>query len=118
MIRIAAATLVAAVLASPAFAQTAPDGEKLFNQRCRVCHQAATTPMGPALKGVAGRKMASDATFKYSTALTAKGGAWTDANLDTWLSGPAKFVPGTRMMVSVPQPADRAAIIAHIKTLK
>lgn len=116
MLRFAAAAVAfASLLATPALAQ---DGSKLFDQRCKVCHAAASTPMGPALAGVYGAKIASRPGFKYSTGLAGKGGTWNDASLDAWLTAPAKFAPGTKMMINVAAPADRAAIIAHLKTLK
>ena len=75
--------------------------------------------MGPSLAGVAGRKIAGLADFKYSAGLTAKAGApWTDASLDAFLTTPAKFAPGTKMMTGVTNPADRAAVVAYLKGLK
>jgi cytochrome c len=118
MIRfVAALAVIAAAASTPALAQ---DGSKTFNMRCKTCHgvDGAGTKMGPSLKGVYGAKMAGRPGFNYSPALKAKGEVWKDAQLDGFLSGPQKFVPGTKMMVSVPSPADRAALIAHLKTLK
>ena len=101
---------------SPALAA---DGAKTFQLQCKTCHGAKSTPMGPSLAGVAGRKIASLADFKYSAGLTAKSGAtWTDANLDAYLAAPAKFAPGTKMMTGVANPADRAAVVAYVKALK
>ncbi|MBP8248082.1 MAG: c-type cytochrome [Phenylobacterium sp.] len=101
---------------SPALAA---DGAKTFQFQCKTCHGAKSTPMGPSLAGVAGRKIASLADFKYSAGLTAKAPAtWTDANLDAYLAAPAKFAPGTKMMTGVANPADRAAVVAYMKTLK
>lgn len=108
----AAAALLAA---SPALAA---DGAKTFQLQCKTCHGAKSTPMGPGLAGVAGRKVASLPDFKYSAALTAKGGTWTDANLEAYLAAPLKFAPGGKMMISVTNPADRAAVTAYLKTLK
>jgi cytochrome c len=102
------------LVATPALA--APDGAQLFNMRCKACHSGG--PIAPALKGVAGSKVASKPGFKYSDGLKKKGGVWTDANLNAFLAGPTKFAPGTRMMVTVAKPEDRAAIVAHLKTLK
>lgn len=111
MLRVAAALLIAAA-ATPALAQ---DGAQLFNMQCRMCH--AGSPMGPSLTGVAGGPIAAS-SFAYSPALKAKGGTWTDANLDAFLKAPAAFAPGTKMMMSVPGDAARASIIAYLKTLK
>lgn len=115
MIRFAAAVLVAAFVASPALAA---DGQALFNMQCKMCHQAASTAMAPALAGVAGAKIAARSDFTYSPALKAKGGTWTDASLDAFLKAPMTFAPGTKMPVSVPADDNRAAIIDYLKTLK
>jgi cytochrome c2 len=112
MLRITAAVLALATAAGPAFAQ---DGAQLFNMQCKMCHGGS--PMGPSLNGVAGGPIASK-TFAYSPALKAKGGAWTDANLDAFLKAPAAFAPGTKMLIAVPADANRAAIITYLKTLK
>lgn len=101
---------------SPALAA---DGAKVFQLQCKTCHGAKSTPMGPSLAGVSGRKIASLADFKYSAGLTAKSGAtWTDANLDAYLAAPTKFAPGTRMPTGLAAPADRAAVVAYLKGLK
>ena len=105
-------------LALTAFPASAQDGAKVFNMRCKSCHGAVSTPMGPALSRVAGAKIAGRADFKYSTALKAKTGIWDAGALDAFLTAPGKYAPGTKMMVGVPQPADRAAVIAYLATLK
>ncbi|MGA0605661.1 c-type cytochrome [Phenylobacterium sp. VNQ135] len=112
MIRVAAA-LALSLAAAPAFAA---DGQQLFNMQCKMCH--AGGPMGPSLTGVAGAKIASKDGFAYSPGLKAKGGTWTDANLDAFLKAPAQFAPGTKMMISVPSDENRQAIVAFLKTLK
>ena len=44
---------------------------------------------------------------------------WTEANLDTWLQGPAKMVPGSTMVLApAPAPDVRKNIIAYMATLK
>ncbi|MDX9996619.1 MAG: c-type cytochrome [Phenylobacterium sp.] len=103
--------------ATPALAA---DGAQLFNTQCRMCHQATTTPMAPALAGIAGGKMAAQPGFNYSPGLKAKGEThvWTDRHLDAYLADPAGFAPGTRMLVKVADPEQRRAIIEYMKTLK
>ena len=103
-------------VASPALAA---DGGKLFQSQCAMCHKPASTPMAPALKDVVGRKIASLPDFTYSSALKAKQrDKWTVQNLDTFLAAPAKFAAGTRMPTRVPDAANRAALIAYLKTIK
>ena len=112
MLRMTAAALALSLAASPALAQ---DGAQLFNMQCKMCHNG--TPMGPSLAGVAGGPIAAK-TFAYSPGLKAKGGTWTDANLDAFLKAPATFAPGTRMLISVGAEPNRKAIIEYLKTLK
>lgn len=105
--------LALALAAAPAFAA---DGAQTFNLQCKMCHGG--TPMAPSLVGTAGGPIAGKPDFAYSPALKAKGGTWTDANLDAFLKAPSVFAPGTRMMISVPDDATRAALIEYLKTLK
>ncbi|HEV2530674.1 c-type cytochrome [Phenylobacterium sp.] len=115
MLGYALAAAAFSLAAGPALAQ---DGGALFNMRCKMCHQAASTPLGPALTGVAGAKIAARPDFTYSPALKAKEGAWTDANLDAFLKAPMAFAPGARMQAPVPADDARAAIVAYLHTLK
>lgn len=111
------ATFALAAIAGSAGAQ---DGAALFNAQCKSCHTISGTngPAGPSLKGVAGRKIAGSPGYAYSKALSAKGGTWSDAQLDAYLSGPATFAPGTKMFNKVADPKARAAIVAYLKTQK
>lgn len=108
----------ATALAGTQAAAQAPDGARQFASQCKICHGATSTPAGPTLKGVVGAKVASRPGYKYSAGLIAKGGAWSDAALDAYLTAPTAFAPGSRMMVRVADPAQRKALIAHLKTLK
>ena len=108
-------------LSSGALAQAAPSGETVFKQRCAACHStvAGQNRAGPALNGVVGRKAASLDGFKaYSAALKASGLTWTADNLDKYLAKPAALVPGTTMLVAVPDAAQRAALTTYLATLK
>ena len=108
-------------LAAALPAQTRPDGAVIFKQRCASCHVAspnATTRLAPNLAGVTGRKAGTSAGFNYSPALKGSNITWTRANLDKYLQGPTRMVPGTRMVISVPDAAQRAAILDHLSRLK
>ena len=97
-----------------------PDGAALFRQRCASCHSvdpAKKSPMGPNLSGVVGRKAAAS-QFNYSQALKNSNLTWNRANLGRFLSGPARMVPGTRMLITVSDPAQRAAILNYLQTAK
>ena len=94
-------------------------GEELFKQ-CAACHSIekdGEVIAGPNLWGVYGAKAAGKDDFSYSPALKASGLTWTDENLDKWLAGPTKFVPGAIMAFpGFGDPADRKAVIAYLKS--
>ena len=114
-----AAVSAAGLLANSAQAQSA--GE-LFQKKCMSCHSpTATVPAnlkGPALNGVYGKKIASQKGYEYSAGLKAKTGNWNDGNLDAYLASPKTFAPGTKMIPSVADAAQRKQIIAHLKGMK
>jgi cytochrome c len=116
-IAVAALSLVVApAVAQPAPAAAGPDGKQIFDLQCGFCHNDDT--MGPSLTGVHERKIAAGG-FEYSDSLKAKKEeAWTDANLDAFLKAPNEFAPGTKMQMAVTDDANRAAVIAYLKTLK
>ena len=122
-IRIPALAAAAALLAVTG-AHAAGDpvkGKATFNQQCSLCHSAiaGTEGAAPSLHGVVGRKAASDPKFPaYSKALKSSGLTWTEANLETFLSGPAKLVPGTAMPITLKTPTDRDNVVAYLATLK
>lgn len=94
-------------------------GERAFAQ-CKGCHSIAADGrdgVGPNLYGVYGTKAGShSATFKYSAAMKASGLTWDEAGLDTFLTGPSKAVPGTKMPYrGLADPATRKALIAYIR---
>lgn len=128
-IRSAIATGIATVLlltaacgGQPAASDTALAQGKVLFVRCASCHAAtagAPTKIGPNLDGVVGRKGGSLAGYHYSPAMQANGPVWTEENLDRWLTGPEKVVPGTSMaFAGLPDPAERKALIAYLKTLR
>lgn len=102
--------------ALPAAAQ-ATGGEALFKSRCAACHsvEAGQNKVGPSLAGVIGRKAGSVPGARYSKALTDTGITWDAAKLDSYIAAPRKLVPGTTMMVAVPDAAQRAAVVAYLK---
>jgi cytochrome c len=119
---VSAATMLAAgavTQISPALA-AGPDGAALFRQRCASCHSvdpAKPALLAPHLKGVVGRKAAST-QFRYSQPLKNANLIWTKANLDKYLTAPAKMVPGTRMVISISDPAQRKAVLDYLATAK
>lgn len=104
-----------------ASAQDAAAGKAIFAGRCAACHQveiAKSSAAAPSLKGVYGREIASLGDFAYSPALKAKKGTWTASELDAYLASPVRYAPGVKMLMAVTNPADRANLIAYLKTAK
>jgi cytochrome c len=90
----------------------------VYQAKCGGCHSLDTNRIGPAHRGVVGRKLGSVAGFAYSPALKRLSGVWTPARLDQWLAGPQKVAPGSKMFLSVADPKDRASIIAYLQSAK
>jgi cytochrome c len=75
--------------------------------------------VGPNLRGVVGRELASAPGYAYSEALRARGGHWSAAELDAFLASPARRVPGTTMAFGgIADPAERAALIELLSKLR
>jgi cytochrome c len=113
----ALATLVLGATSAKAADGDAAHGKTVF-ARCAACHDLNTgrTVLGPSLKGIVGRKAGAIDGFAYSAALKARGIAWTPANLDSFITSPTRFVPGTRMpFAGVPDARDRADLIAYLQ---
>lgn len=119
-------TLAAAAfgLAAAASAQAAPDaakGKQVYGQ-CAACHKADNTgksTIGPNLFKVVGRTSGALPGFNYSPAMKAAKRVWNDKALDAYLAAPMTSMPGNKMpFAGVKAPADRANLIAYLKTLK
>jgi cytochrome c len=116
----ALALLAGSSLAANA-AGDAKAGAEVF-KRCAVCHtndKGGGDGLGPNLFGVVGRKAATRPGFAYSAPLKKSGIVWSEATLSKWAAGPARVVPGTKMMfagiTSKKQQADVAAYLATLK---
>jgi cytochrome c len=94
-------------------------GKIVFN-KCGLCHNVTDkAKIGPGLLGVVGRPSGSVAGYNYSTAMKAYNHVWTPENLFTYLAGPMKVVPGTKMsFAGLPNETDRKNVIAYLETLK
>lgn len=102
----------------PSAAQDTTAGAQAFNV-CGACHtieRGGRNGVGPNLSGLFGRTAGSVAGYNYSAAMKASGLKWDEKTLDEFLSAPTKTVPGTRMPISVADPAKRAALIAYLKS--
>lgn len=92
----------------------AEQGQLLYMAKCTACHSLDHSRIGPAHRGVYGRKAAQVAGFDYSAALRESHIIWNAKSLDRWLTNPEKLVPGQKMGYSVPAGKDRADIIAFL----
>ena len=119
-IGIAALATTAGALSGAPKAVTAssvsPSGAELYKARCTSCHSLDANRIGPAHRGVVGRKAGTAPGFAYSRALAGSGIVWTEQNLDHWLQGPQAMVPGAKMYFMVRSPEERKAIIAYLKS--
>lgn len=109
----------AALSAGAAQAQSAVPGEAQFRQRCGSCHTvdpARRHGVGPNLSSVMSRAPATATGYNYSQGMRALTARWTPQNMDSFLAAPTRAAPGTRMTLGVANPADRAAIIAYLRT--
>lgn len=96
-------------------------GQQFVDSVCAACHNTkenAGPKIGPDLYSVVDRPRHSMKGFHYSDAITKLTGDWTYANLDQWLTDPAKVAPGTAMAFpGIPQAPLRADVIAYLRTL-
>ena len=89
-------------------------GAGLYEARCGACHSLDANRIGPAHRGVFGRRAGSAPGFAYTRALKNSGLVWTPANLDLWLAAPTRLVKGTAMGFRLSSPQDRADVIAYL----
>ena len=116
--------VVVATGVSPASAEDAGNGQKVFN-RCRACHAigpGAHNKVGPALTGIVGRKAGAATGFNYSDAMkqaAGKGLVWTEGNLQQYLESPDTFLPnGVMPFAGIKNEADLRDLIAFLKKQK
>jgi cytochrome c len=107
-----------ALAAGEPFVLGDPVAGKTAYQACMGCHAIDDNDVGPKHRGVVGRPAASVPGYSYSAALKASRIVWTPVIIDRWLQGPQKLVPGSKMFFSIPNPKQRADIIAYLATQK
>lgn len=130
--RLAGAAVVAALwVAGPALAQgsaarewrTPPPGDvqrgaALYQAQCTACHAVDSHKIGPAHRGVMGRRVGSLKGYSYSAELAQSRLRWTPQTLNAWLEDPEELVAGQRMGFQVDSLQERADLIAFLATLK
>lgn len=128
---LAVLAILGAGASSPALAQAAPArewlspppgdvarGMALYQQRCTACHAVDSNKIGPAHRGVMGRRVGSLPGYKYSDEVARSRLRWTPQTLNAWLEDPEQLVPGQRMGFQVESAQERADLIAYLATLK
>lgn len=105
------------IATSNAFAGDVVHGQQLYETRCMACHALDYNREAPAHRGVFGRQAGAVPNFQYSAAVKNSGVVWNEKTLDQWLRNPEEFIPGQEMGFSVPDAAERADIIAYLRTL-
>jgi len=123
------------MVAGSAFAAdgNAEHGKKLFfsTAQCKICHSVEPNQkrVGPSLFGVFGRKCGASTKQHYSSnyqaACEKTHFTWDEKNLDTYLEDPSAYISSlsgdhkrSPMTRETKRAADRADIIAYLKTLK
>jgi cytochrome c len=106
----------------PSAAQSPIQGDaergKALYQGCSACHSIDENDIGPKHRGVVGRTAGTVPDYAYSAALKASGIVWNKVTLDRWLTNPSAMVPGTKMFFLLPDPQNRADVIAYLAELK
>jgi cytochrome c len=107
-----------AAVAAPSVAQSSPSGAQTFVM-CKGCHtldKGGRNGIGPNLHDLFGRKAGTVPGYTYSAAMKKSGLTWDEKTLGEFLAAPTKKVPGTKMPISVADPAKRAALIDYLKS--
>lgn len=92
-------------------------GKALYEAKCGGCHSVDANRIGPKHRGVVGRKVASVPDYDYSPAIKKLGGVWTRERIDKWLQGPQAMAPGSKMALTVTDPATRREIIVYLASV-
>ena len=112
-----AAGAAARMWTSPA-AGDALRGAVLYQTRCTACHAIDSNKVGPAHRGLIGRRVGSLPGYRYSDELARSRLRWTLQTLNLWLEDPEELVAGQRMSFQVESAQERADLIAYLTTLK
>ena len=71
--------------------------------------------IGPDLRKIVNRPVATAVGFRYSPAMKQLGGRWDRERLDHFLANPQAYVPGNKMkFAGVPDPLERKELIEFL----
>jgi len=105
----------------PLLASATVDAGKSVYGKCRACHtvnEGGRNGVGPNLWGIVGRNVGSDDAFKYSGAMSERGGVWDVEALAGFLHQPKEWLPGTKMGFGGLRKADDVAnVISYLNSL-
>ena len=93
-------------------------GAALYQTSCTACHSVDSNKVGPAHRGVIGRRVGSLPGYRYSAELARSRLRWTPQTLNLWLEDPEELIAGQRMGFQVESAQERADLIAYLATLK
>jgi|SRR4051812_22319022 len=104
-------------IATAAEAQDAAAGQTGF-ALCGVCHavgEGAQNKLGPVLNGLEGRRAGTAAGYDYSPAMKSADITWSETTFKDFIANPSGKVPGTKMVVAVPDGNAAANLWAYLK---
>jgi cytochrome c len=113
-----AAAISCAALVSSAEVKADPArGAQLFQKRCTGCHALDRVKAAPPVRGIFGRAAGRDGLYPYSDSMKQARVVWDEQTLDRWLADPDGLIPGNDMTFRLESAAERADIIAYLKSL-
>jgi cytochrome c len=103
-------------------AKASIDKGKQIAKQCEACHtltKGGPNRVGPNLWNIVGNHRGEGrGGFSFSSAMKAKGGKWTYAELDKFLTDPRGYIPGTAMtFAGIKNDQQRADVIDYLHTL-
>jgi cytochrome c len=95
-------------------AGNAERGAEIYENRCTGCHSLDANRVGPAHRGVVGRRVGTARGFEYSDALRGATLVWTEALIQRWLTNPEALIPGQQMGFRLGDAQERADVAAFL----